>query len=66
MVRSTNRSADKTQKQETGVNSLNVRVHRFDIIQRILLRTTEATANKIRCLHFAPSHVEFQQKVLKK
>jgi hypothetical protein len=43
--------------------SLNVRVHRFDLIKKIIPRFSRATRNtKPRCLHFAPSRAEFQQK----
>ena len=41
---------------------LNVRVHRFDIITKIIPRIRRGKPIKVRCLHLAPSRAEFQQK----
>ena len=63
MVRSS-RSANRKQKEATGVDSLTVTVAgAADIINRILPRFSRATRNtKPRCLHFASSPSEFQYK----
>ena len=63
MVRSS-RSANRKQKEATGVDSLTVTVAgAADIINRIIPRFSRATRNtKPRCLHFAPSPAEFQHK----
>jgi hypothetical protein len=63
MVRST-RSANRRQKEETGVDSLTLTVAgAAAIISDTIPRISRASRNcKPRCLHFAPSRAEFEEK----
>jgi hypothetical protein len=63
MVRST-RSVNKRQKQESGVDCLTVTPEDATaIISNAIPRISRASRNcKPRCLHFAPSRVEFEDK----